>query len=92
MEYVNDAGKMSYAQVGFGPYPNSSSGIFPLWTSPDKPVIISCPVLELKDGTENPQLQDYTGDLLVPIPEVVIQTMFVGLSTDPRNQNTMRRA
>lgn len=82
LKYKNDTGATVYTQAGFGQFPDEANGIFPLWKSPLEPVRIQCPA--------NPLFSDYTGDLLVPIPEVVIQTMFTGAPTQPRTGPRLR--
>lgn len=84
LKYRNDEGQVIYTQAGFGPFPDEANGIFPLWKSPLEPVRIQCPV------TSANLFMDYTGDLLVPIPEVVIQTMFTGAPTQPRTGPRLR--
>lgn len=85
LKYRNNDGHVVYAQAGFGPFPDESSGVFPLWKSPLEPVMIHCPVVA------GELFMDYTGDILVPIPEMVIQTMFTGLLHSPKI-STIRRA
>lgn len=76
LKYVNDEGQWAYGQVGIGPNPDRSNGVFPLWVRRSgtviDPVVISCPVPEAE------MFMDYTGDLLVPIQETIYKAMFVG--------------